>query len=366
MKRKIVVSLFSILLISVLATACSSDNAPTAQELVNNAAKTNPYRTMNFSGDFSGSIDLNAKQGQQTEIDTDGQKATSLSFTGSTPTNITNSENPSATLNVNNGGFIFSSDASTAYLTINGFTPLKINADQATDAASGITGTPVPDAGDLSQYQGLLSALQNTFADSATVSKGDDVAGQKTWNMDIDLGKVDYRQALIEYSDIFVKSFQQGFGATPGLKKELDKGIAGISDQDFSTVQGLLSKMKISASFYKESGMVASYSVSADWDKADFDKIVSLFEENSNITITDSSKIEFALDYQITYSYDQFKVDVPEKYINAESKAGQKEVEKITQQFLPDLANLFSGQSSSQGCTQQNPENCVQAGPALR
>jgi hypothetical protein len=347
MKRKIVVSLFSILLISVLASACSGEKTPTAQELVENAAKTNPYKTMNFSGDFSGSIDLNVKQRQQTEIDTNGQKSTSLSFTGSTPTNLTNLENPSATLNVNDGGLVFSSDASTAYLTIDGFTPLKINADQATDAASGVTGTPVPDASDLSQYQGLLSALQNTFADSATVSKGDYIAGQETWKMDIDLGKVDYRKALIEYSDIFVKSFQQGFGSDPGLKKELDKGIASISDQDFSTVQELLSKMKISTSFYKESGMVASYGISADWDKADFDKIAALFEENSEIAIADSSEIGFALDYQITYSYDRFKVDVPVKYINAESKAGQKEVQKITEQFLPDLENLFSGQSNS-------------------
>lgn len=355
MKLKALAGILGSIFLVLFLASCGGDSGssttdeptPTPAELIKKATDASSSKpTVSMKGNFSGAVNANITVDGKSEADTGGEKSIEFAFDATVPTNAEEGADTVGEFNVNDNISFVADGSEASYITIDGYKPLKVD-NAALEEQAGDAGASA-EAVNLDQYEELITGLSDTFSEGASVSEGTSVDGQVTWKMDVNLEDIDYRKALDQYADlVFDISKQQDTSSNPAVEKEVEQiqkemkeGIKNISDEDLELVKEVLGNFEISVQFYQDSGLVASSHTGANIDKEVIDSIIAKVPDmgTSKPVVSDDTKLQFDLSYDLTYSDETYKPTVPSGAVDVESPEGKKELLKIVQAYLPQLA----------------------------
>lgn len=383
MRRLSKISLVFIAVLSaLLIAACGGEKKPSAEELFNQASANDAA-----SITVNGTLDYSAKEsGDTTNF--------SLPFKMVADTD-TQAENAKVKISVAGYTFISDQGGQIVYLAKEGkavrldVKKFQKEAEKQSRELSDhdITTDHNKDTKYLREMalnlgQELAGETKNTIAGASDVNDGDQINGQETWKVTVNLDQVDYKNTLESYSKILSRVLTEELGKTEkseGLSKELEKlsgksaeqvqtemeksfskTLAEISDEDYTKAKKVAELIKIDTSFYKESGDLAAINFNFTTDTKDLVGRGLLDPESEEAKEDESVLIGLKLDF--VYSDSPAEINIPVNAVDSESLQGKKDLTEMFGELPNPLEMLFGAprtQSAKEAISKQNTNTAL-------
>jgi hypothetical protein len=207
----------------------------------------------------------------------------------------------------------------------------------------------------------LGKALLGAVNEQSKISKGPEIAGQKTWAWEPELSELDYQQLL---NDGLVALFQlaennrtlqQELGDNlEQEKKKAEESIKGISPETLDKIKTAVSGVDVKAYFGQDSGLNLGVDIQIGWD---YQQLAEVFGADALGSADQSTEIEAQVEYRSTYSDQPLQLTAPSDAKRADSPAGQKIISDLLADtplaalgigalFGPQVNSALGGQST--------------------